>query len=95
MRYTMPAGSRYFKITLDFDYIWEQPLHKTTYSPFLTYIRLIDDNTQADITLTNGATSQTTLGVCPPPPPPGRHRRCSLRDAPRPATCRRPLAWSH
>ena len=68
MRYTMPAGSRYFKITLDFDYIWEQPLHKTTYSPFITYIRLIDDNTQADITLTDGATSQTLLAVCPPPP---------------------------
>ena len=63
MRYTMPAGSRYFKITLDFQFVWEQPVFKGTYYPHIAYVRLVDDTTGADITLTNGAVTETTISV--------------------------------
>ncbi len=63
MRYTMPAGSRYFKITLDFQFVWEQPLFTGTYYPHIAYVRLVDDTTGADITLTNGAVTETTISV--------------------------------
>ena len=63
LKTTLPAGGRYFLIQLKFQYAYANPSNTTVLKNFFTSIRWVNDDTNAELTKTDGTTSISLLSI--------------------------------